>query len=177
LRRRPNAGEGVVWCNLLQPYVKSTQIFQCPSDTQTAPANQWYWQDSLGANGIHTSYMYNSAFGDDNSATNGGIAQASVQNVATTVLAVDGGTHGNSNADVTQWAQKEGAFMISPIPDDNNTPQSANYDIGAPHARHLETSNVLFADGHVKALRVTNFYKPMSGTTAMPCFDYTKGCE
>lgn len=31
-------------------------------------------------------------------------------------------------------------------------------------ARHLETSNMLFTDGHVKAIKLETLYKPVSAT-------------
>ena len=43
--------------------------------------------------------------------------------------------------------------------------------------RHLETCNVLFADGHVKSLRTDKFYTVLTGTTKIPCYDITKGCQ
>jgi prepilin-type processing-associated H-X9-DG protein len=47
-----------------------------------------------------------------------------------------------------------------------------------PAARHLETANVLYADGHVKASRVDRFYKQTDPTgQRMPCFDPRVGCS
>jgi prepilin-type processing-associated H-X9-DG protein len=41
-------------------------------------------------------------------------------------------------------------------------------------ARHLETANVLWADGHVKALRVDKFYIAQPGQ-ASPCLNPETG--
>lgn len=47
--------------------------------------------------------------------------------------------------------------------------------------RHLETTNVLWADGHVKSQRVESFYVlPRSGSTSLsasPCLDPDTGCN
>jgi prepilin-type processing-associated H-X9-DG protein len=62
-------------------------------------------------------------------------------------------------------------------------------DYGAPSARHADTSNVVWADGHVKAMKVEKFYMapgqtstnppPPAGAVASwsPCLDPAYGCN
>jgi prepilin-type processing-associated H-X9-DG protein len=40
-----------------------------------------------------------------------------------------------------------------------------NVDYGGPRLRHLDTANVLYVDGHVKAMRADKWY--FTGTTCM----------
>ena len=76
------------WFNLVQPYIKSKQVFNCPSDTST----------QLSANGLlqsgkqlHSSYVYNETFGQL-SGSNPTVSLAAFTDVARTVAATDGGT-------------------------------------------------------------------------------------
>jgi prepilin-type N-terminal cleavage/methylation domain-containing protein/prepilin-type processing-associated H-X9-DG protein len=171
-------GYGVTWMNVIQPYVKSKQLFLCPSDTMPATnyANTGYWQTDLAvppADKIRSSYGYNMGF--QNGGTYDGVAQAAVTSVATTVMVTDGVAQAEIGKPAHQWTQKTHAFLISPNPATGMSTQATNYDEGAPHERHLETTNVLFADGHVKARKVLSFYNP-SGTNPLPCLDITTGC-
>ena len=163
------------WPDLLQAYLKSRQVFICPSDTATSPVNG-YW-DGLPDNS-HTSYLYNSAMGDWNDVPNSA-SLASIVSPATTIQAVDGASQAVVGTAPILWVQKtqgyNSPFMISPDPARGATTMAADGDFGAPSARHLETANVLFADGHVKSLRVEKFYDA-AGTNPLPCFDVTKGC-
>src|ERR1035438_9360122 len=74
------------WVMLIQPYIKSTQVFVCPSDT--APANQAASGGWLTAPGnIRTSYIYNWMIGP----TPSGIAMAAIVSPSTTVGYTCGG--------------------------------------------------------------------------------------
>ena len=173
---------GQAWPTSLQPYLKSTQIFQCPSDTvsgstaATGAMSPTYWNNPPSPQ-FHSSYVYNTDIGNDgnNGAANSGVSQAAIDSVATTVMITDGGANTSSNADPLKWTQVPNAFMVYPVPNTNHT---SPYDQGAPMPRHLETLNVLYADGHVKAQRANAIYPVATLTlaTKAPCFDITKGC-
>ena len=174
---------GQAWPTSLQPYLKSTQIFQCPSDTlsgntaATGAMSPTYWNNPPAPQ-FHTSYVYNTDIGGDSNsdATRAGVSQAAIDSVATTVMATDGGANTSTNTDPLKWTQVPNAFMVYPIPNLNNT---TPYDQGAPMPRHLETTNILYADGHVKSQRVTAIYNVgnLTSTDKMPCFDITTGCQ
>lgn len=142
----------ILWPQILQPYVKSQQIFQCPSDTDTTSVSTW--AASVPPAGyvapFHTSYlaafniMYNSPM------------LAAVQSPSTTVIISDGGVRSSaSDPYVTSIAKPTAWILVDPT--DGNA-QSANEDWAAPTDRHLETSVVAFADGHVKAMRREKWY-------------------
>lgn len=172
----PNAagdGSGFAWPNLLQPYIKSTQLFQCPSDTFTDVMGGpgLLWQDGV-AQPFHSSYLYNRDIS--------GKAQAALQYVATTVMAADGAATPDASKPPTQWTQTGTQFQMSPFGAGITSDPEYPSDVTAgPSSRHLETSNVLFADGHVKALRVDKFFGAATypSATKIPCLDINVGCQ
>jgi prepilin-type N-terminal cleavage/methylation domain-containing protein/prepilin-type processing-associated H-X9-DG protein len=75
--------ESLWWGNKIQPYIKSSQLFFCPSDskhTSSSPLNRW-----------NTSYGWNYAFLDADIGTyaKGGIALSAVYIPAETVMIAD----------------------------------------------------------------------------------------
>ena len=169
------ANEGRNWTTLTQPYLKSTQIFVCPSDTTTGKTNGYYSGTTSDTN-FHTSYLYNRDIGSVGPSDFGqsGVALASFNSTASTVMVADGDADPTSNPITpTQWTPKDsGKFIMSPV-------SQFDGDFGAPIPRHLETCNVLYADGHVKSQRIEKFFTYASPTlsTKMPCLDITKGCQ
>lgn len=160
------------WANSVQPYIKSTQIFQCPSDT-SRDVNTW-WMGSLPADQqFHISYLYNSAVARS--------SDASMQNPTGTVMVVDGATNPLASANPLDWlsSPKGTAFLIRPfVGDDTTDTDGRGEDFAAPAARHLETANVLYVDGHVKASRVERFYdRNITPPNRMPCLDPNVGCN
>jgi prepilin-type N-terminal cleavage/methylation domain-containing protein/prepilin-type processing-associated H-X9-DG protein len=135
-------GGRVPWHALIQPYVKSTQLFKCPSSTSNGTV-----MGSPNATGpvpaIPISYMAN---GGDEGTTNGpggirpmkedrAVAMAAIESGATTILVGEQ----NNDGDDKYW-------------------QASNISSGVGNSKitnHLGMSNWLFADGHVKALKPT----------------------
>jgi len=114
---------GYGWSGVLQPYLQSTQIFQCPSEKHTMIGNP----DVTKPN--YTDYWMNSRAS--------GLELAKFNSPAQTILSGDGdGGSPNSNA----------RYNISSLP------YSWRITPGSPARRHLETGNYLWVDGHVKAL-------------------------
>ena len=134
------------WRRQIFPYVKSTQIFRCPSNTSTN--NAGFCVDSnqsdMAAAGLPTdaprfpiSYAINGAnnvwgwfsYGPNLGGTplsldNEGVALASLPDVSRTLMV------GESDREWTETTRDEGGFR-----------------------GHLNTVNFLFADGHVKAMK------------------------
>jgi prepilin-type N-terminal cleavage/methylation domain-containing protein/prepilin-type processing-associated H-X9-DG protein len=166
------------WPHIVQPYIKSTQLFQCSSDTKTNQNMNSYWASGPEAAGknFHSSYVYNTEIGGT---IGNSVSQSAIQTVATTIAVFDGGTGaGAVGSDPATWTQKSGGQFATRADGDVNSD-----DIyGGPMSRHLETTNVLFADGHVKALRPAKFWDtsaiPYTANGGkMPCLDITKGCQ
>ncbi len=138
------ASGAVGWANQIQPYIKSAQILQCPSDTGAPGGNP-------NASG-YTDYWINANVDAQSS--------ASFTYVSNTLLNGDG---------IGDPANAEGNFSASPYSCvySGGTGNTWNYlknwltqvngtttaPIGS--AKHLEGANYSFADGHVKWLRPT----------------------
>lgn len=170
------------WPVFVQPYVKSIEVFRCPSDT--VPPVQEGWQGkaiSYASNGLYGSGWDSSAggfpllgpmgIGGENGWLNsgrGGLNLAAVTQPATSILLAE-----KHNADYrlneTFGSGNSSGFspncvfigeMLDPgwgdrrIPDGSRAQaQYPNGPNGAVSNRHLEMSNFLFVDGHAKAMR------------------------
>ncbi|BCM92715.1 hypothetical protein IAD21_04597 [Abditibacteriota bacterium] len=149
-------GGYVYWGQLVQPYVKSTQILQCPSDSDSATRPDTSWISTAPTNGFgpttHCSYIYNATTGVGLS----GVSGAAVVSPATTVAMTDGGYTGQTTAPfVIRTSSKPGSYALS-YPTGNVNSTNAGW--AAPTDRHLDTVCVLFADGHVKSQKIESFY-------------------
>ena len=100
------------------------------------------------------SYGFNNAFYNGGVANGpGGKSIAAIGSVVTTVLVGDAFDLGD-NADIYS-KDVDNQFLYLP----NNKPRVIQSNYGSPGnyaltERHLETTNVLFCDGHVKALKL-----------------------
>jgi prepilin-type processing-associated H-X9-DG protein/prepilin-type N-terminal cleavage/methylation domain-containing protein len=110
------------WGDAIQPYVKSTQLFQCPSEYSRNVAS-----DATQNN--YTDYFMNSNLS--------GFKVEKLRNTRQVLLAGDG----NDGTDATNARYSIGAL-----------PNSWRTDNNSPVWRHLDGANYLFADGHVKWL-------------------------
>jgi len=138
------------WYTYTQPYLKSAQIFKCPSDSNTilAPLS------ALGdGNGYPVSYGVNYWVSSDVYR----ISIASVQSAATTVYMSDAGLRatGPNMTVLPDSPDKVGGMNILV---DTPPADGTNADYVGPKPRHLETAVVGFVDGHVKALRPSSWY-------------------
>ncbi len=134
------------WQGLVQPYVKSRQVFACPSNPRNAAlinGSGEVWGTPISG-GIPVSYMANGGVQNNaniapsgrpmnDNLAGGGIAQAQLQEVAQTILVHENnGTTNDPDVWNSQTSYSDGSVIFT---------------------NHLGTSVFLFADGHVKALK------------------------
>lgn len=124
----PAAPQG--WADALQPYLKSIQIYQCPSET-TPP------QTDPTVNG-YTDYWMNTLTSGKHIAT--------FESTAVTILSFEGPAN----------AQPASANSNGKEYEDRATKSGVSYGAGGwtgQAYRHLDGTNFGFADGHVKWLK------------------------
>ena len=143
------------WRDAIYPYVKSEQIFMCPSD----PGNNKYVYKAPGSAGGVTnngSYAYNHLYYGTFGISPPGINIAAMDSASTTVWLGDS-TNGNNDFYCQDVAQ-------NPVINTNINPRiltnagNPNGNTGLP-ARHLETTVLLFCDGHVKSQRLDSLLR------------------
>jgi prepilin-type N-terminal cleavage/methylation domain-containing protein/prepilin-type processing-associated H-X9-DG protein len=183
------------WTQLVQPYIKSYQLFQCPSEPtnpNATPGNA-YWPNTLpGAN--HTDYWYSMFAGSPPGMWEQGAAIAQVQNPAVSIIVGEIDPTQTATAAAYRGMQRAAMYpqyisgsesgeacMVAIVgnvaPSDQNCSDNALMDRKAGQ-RHLESANYLFADGHVKSHKLTQIYTPgapyslSGGAPTMRLYDY-----
>ena len=165
-------GTGTGWAYVIQPYIKSTQILQCPSDT-TGENSDW---NTVGYN----DYWYNLRMTADNSGNHKSIAMSSVVSSATSLAVGDGDGSGNysgggnvaTNCSGAKSCGSGKAFYMMVPPNQGSwdwgflatSDQASSGGGGATDRpgeggyakKHFDGSNYLFVDGHVKWLKAEN---------------------
>ena len=160
------------WYQMVVPYIKSTQVYQCPSD----PNKNKSWNsavDSAATPNFHSSYALNHlAAGANSEALQPGLALSLFQSPSNTVYVSDAGARPNTGTGAATGRIKEDS---DDAPNSWNLSQFASSgdktgDWCGPKIRHLGTSNTLYMDGHVKAMNVDKWY--FTGSTCLT----TTGC-
>jgi prepilin-type N-terminal cleavage/methylation domain-containing protein/prepilin-type processing-associated H-X9-DG protein len=124
-----------IWMHLAHPYAKNVQIFNCPSARTTTYLGGFYWQDP-DATGSAIISDYRAHYGYNDSVGGAG-GQAGVN--ARRLAAI-------SQPVITPMVVDTDYYVSNPnnVLADNSNP---------PLGRHLETCNIAFVDGHVKAFK------------------------
>jgi prepilin-type N-terminal cleavage/methylation domain-containing protein/prepilin-type processing-associated H-X9-DG protein len=152
------------WMDKLQPYIKSKQVFTCPSAGlyhNTATQNSWVSinraPDGEGADSSHISvyiaYSYNCDYIGGCGTGNGGLGawaakEAQLENASGTILVTDGGGFSNWSGgypgNSSYWYRIQMDSVGGHVP---------NTQTGILQSQHFDGANLLFADGHVKWLK------------------------
>jgi prepilin-type N-terminal cleavage/methylation domain-containing protein/prepilin-type processing-associated H-X9-DG protein len=128
---------------LLTPYIKNAQIFDDPNATHLPPTFT-NWRNGQRVPGYA---VYQILFPD---LRGGGTptSMASIEESANTVLMVDGAQMNSATAPVTK-----SIFVNPPFTVSNGTDNGPNGFSARVHGRHTGVANILWADGHAKAMR------------------------
>lgn len=163
------------WMDSIYPYVKSEQIFDCPS--RATASSRYVHQGTL--TGSTTTVAYGSYAGNvthwqqvamanvnprrtapfshfTSSPYTSVVAQSMFASPATTLWVTDSNPSSNSPYDIA-WADTGGATAVGS--------SGGNRTMESLIERHLETTNVLFCDGHVKALKIGELTKTNAAGT------------
>ncbi len=150
------------WDLTIQPYVKSYQIVSCPSDTATPMVTL----PTIGD--VRRSYSYANYIRDGQGSTSpaanapgrtlAGIPAPSLTVLlgerigatgnGATVITVAGYNSFGTTSHTKEWASEAGKNFY-----DGNASTTTNVPVGTG-GRHLGTNNILYADGHVKAIKM-----------------------
>lgn len=148
------------WMDAIYPYVRNEQVFVCPSETGAS----YRWSGNL-ADGEETdnygSYGQNGTYSDagDNQTPprSSGLYLISLSQIvqpAGTVWAGDiNSRQGTDRSYGILWANA-GVQPAVKTPADDATIPNGTRQLDKLIERHLGTSNILFCDGHVKAMRL-----------------------
>ena len=155
-------GTGGAWV-AIQPYMKADQIYQCPSETKGP-------QLSTSTTAGYSDYAYNLLMGwDPATSKNRSMSIAAMNQTALTVMANDGNGDFGDNWETGCGGTTSCAAGMASLR--QNAAQ-----------RHLETCNLLFADGHVKSYKgqtttqlanVYNAFTPLTTSQNSPTFNPT----
>jgi prepilin-type processing-associated H-X9-DG protein len=155
------------WTMTASPYLKSTQIFHCPSDASKV----WETPASPPANNYYTtSYLMNAYMGGKNVWAK----QSAIQSTAKVVLLTEAATDSTlrDHFHPFNWVTEVPAnplysgYMHGVTWDD-----SANRTKEIALTRHLDGFNVAYCDGHVKWTRWTMVWPPKAGEPFEGVFD------
>ena len=144
------AASGIVsqgWAIQMQPYLKSSQIFQCPSETNAPAAGVTTVGNTSYGTANYSDYWYNSRLA--------GSSQAQVDQVSSTVINGDGengsAAYAFNGENITNDASIPAVTTpLVTTPVRVTLAGTTAQDFGL---RHLDGLNYGFADGHVKWLK------------------------
>jgi prepilin-type N-terminal cleavage/methylation domain-containing protein/prepilin-type processing-associated H-X9-DG protein len=146
------------WQDLIYPYVKSVQIYNCPSHRFDNRASAYMHPPSTRISGApFGSYNYNMSYQNDTLRRVNGQALATLAVPAETLIITE--TESQSGNRAAIWCAFGCAVNYFPDGDATDPTPSLGFDT-APNRyysiweRHFDTTNVVFADGHVKAMKL-----------------------
>lgn len=120
----------MAWPDALQPYLKSRQIFKCPSDSRN----------------VGSSYISNNYYNKK--------SEAAIDSSSTTVLAMEGDSQVNNPTPTDPASIANAATNYGMIADYSIFNQYGRVnDPNKSLPRHLGTAVVLYGDGHVKSTK------------------------
>jgi len=169
----PSDGNRVKWMDMVFPYVKSEQVFNCPSETAYTP----YKNNGGLAYGSYGINVLNQTKNNPTPPSRGplggpGASMSQLEAAATTVWVADTGHQNTGSVNTTDTCEYQDYYYGWAI-ESTNDPNPIKRP-GPPRnaarvtERHLDTTNVLWCDGHVKAMKLDALFQlNASGTGPM----------
>ena len=150
------------WADYIYPYVKSTQMFTCPSERNTGILSKTFAHSVTtvyGGYGYNYQYLGNSRIALPSLPF--AASESMIQTPAETVAIAD--TNGATNVDGTYSG--EGVYVVDPpLSSSRGSGSASGYYAAAslanggrstPAERHVEMVNVAFVDGHAKVMKLS----------------------
>ncbi len=158
------------WMDFVQPYIKSSQLFTCPSDPTQKAEYRFGHNRYVGSYAINSSYE-NPGDARKAPAPRGWVNQATVASLdapaqtfwVADATSIDGTTGNYINADGYMhrfWSWNNPSDLTT-----NYKPMTLNGSEADLVERHLDTTNVLFCDGHVKSMKLAALTQKNSAGT------------
>lgn len=138
-------GANITWRQSIQPYVKSTQLFQCPSNSRSKTVADNAVQNFPAINISYVGNPHIFLTPDWEGAGSATLNQSSIGAPATRIVVGEGRNPGDYQC-IGRWGTGWGTDQFK-------------YD---GFAGHLGTWNILYADGHVKSLKPTRTMAPIN---------------
>ena len=169
---RGNNVERKAWFNFLQPYQQTTNLLLCSSKTKKFKELIALYPSAQQDKAI-SNYSMNFALGgcdwpDVWDVRNWPpVKDSAIKGPASTVHLTDGGTRPTNTKDpqkcvTPQSPEKPGCWIVhdpaNDAPCTGCVSSQGDPNWGGPHLRHNGRSNVLFADGHVQAMKASQWY-------------------
>ena len=151
------------WMDVTYPYVKNEQVYVCPSTSLNNLYKEWSaGRSTYGTNAQYWlgTYIWNVTYWGVAAPNRGMISSptlAEISSPSTTFNVLERITDPSSNAEVA-W-QNIGSTNAAGFVNNAAQPPSLS-NVGL---RHLDTTNVLYADGHVKALNMGSLNQRNAG--------------
>ncbi len=139
------------WADAIQPYVKSVQLFQCPSETE-GPTD-----DPTDTAPGYTDYWYNYQLT--------AVSQSAVVSASQTVMNGDG--NGNSAQYAFNGCNSSATGAPGVCSAAQITAKIATMTTTEALGRHLDGANYAFVDGHVKWLKASAISGVLRSSTAV----------
>lgn len=136
-------GNFITWMDMIHPYVKSTQLFRCPSSHDLATIPDYHYSGAYGNTPAGTLATGGGSNWESDKygfrVIGGPIPAAAIQRPAETVMVYE--MSGTGASMTNPWAQ----YQMRGTPFFINTDQRV-----AEASTHLEGTNLVYGDGHVK---------------------------
>ena len=148
-----NTTDKYKWMDAIQPYVKSERVFSCPSDDKS---NSYRFRDGKNYGSYGLSNVYNGEVAAVRNSPSD-INEAAIEDASGTVWIADTIDASDENFSFA-WAT---VSANPPVVKDANDRNRLERLI----ERHLETINVLYCDGHSKAVKLNDLAKKNADDT------------